>query len=67
MESGLIPLQSDRPSDVFDGNLGLADLQSNRAEKMDRINVIRLDQQDLPVDLLGSLQPAGLMMLECSR
>ena len=29
--------------------------------------MIRLDRENLPVDLLGSLQPAGLMVLDRNR
>ncbi len=55
MEDGLGPLQFDRPSKVFDGDLMLAHLVRNHAEKMNRIGMIRLDREDLPVNLLGSL------------
>ena len=34
---------------------------------MDRIGMIRLDRENLPIDLLGSLQPAGLMVLDRNR
>ena len=34
---------------------------------MNRIGLIRLDRENLPVDLLGSLQPAGLMVLDRNR
>ena len=29
--------------------------------------MIRLDRENLPIDLLGSLQPAGLMVLDRNR
>ena len=45
----------------------LAHLVSNHAEKMERIGMIRLDRENLPVDLLGSLEPAGLMVLDRNR
>ena len=67
MEGSLIPFQPDRPSNVLDGNLVLARLVSNHAEKMPRIGMIRLDRENLPVNLLGGLQPAGLMMLDRNR
>ena len=67
MEGSRIPFQPDRPSNVFDGNLVLAHLVSNHAEKMERIGLIRLDCENLPIDLLGSLQPAGLMVLDRNR
>jgi hypothetical protein len=62
-----ISFQSYRPSNVLDGNFMLAYLVSNHAEKMNRIDVIRLDRQNLPIDLLGGLQPTGLMMLDRNR
>jgi hypothetical protein len=41
----------------------------DHAQIVVRLGVIRLDRQDLPVDLLGQLQPAGLVMLngDCPR
>ena len=42
-------------------------LVSNHAEKMERIGMIRLDRENLPIDLLGGLQPAGLMVLDRNR
>ena len=39
-------------------------LVGNHAEKMDRIDLIRLDFENLPVDLLGRLQPAGLVVAD---
>ena len=49
---------------VLDGNLVLAHLVSQHAQKMNRIGLIRLDREDLPVDVLGGLQTATLMVLE---
>ena len=42
-------------------------LVGNHAEKMQRIGMIRLDRENLPIDLLGRLQPAGLMVLDRNR
>ncbi len=67
MEGSRIAVQADRPFDVLDGNLVLAHLVSNHAEKMEGVGLIRLDGENLPVDLLGSLQPAGLMVLDRNR
>ena len=67
MEGSRIPFQPDRPSNVLDGDLVLAHLVGNHAEKMERIGMIRLDRENLPVDLLGSLQPTGLMVLDRNR
>jgi hypothetical protein len=62
-----IPVQLDRPSNVLDGHLVLADLVGNHAEKMNRVGLIRLGLQNLPIDPLGSLQPAGLMVPDRNR
>ena len=67
MEGSRIPFQPDRPSNVLDGNLVLAHLVSNHAEKMNRIGLIRFSLENLPIDLLGSLQPTGLMVLDRNR
>jgi hypothetical protein len=67
VELGLIPLQTDRPSDILDGNLVLANLVGNHTEKMPRIGMLRLGLQDPPIDLLGGLQPAGLVVLNRDR
>ena len=42
VEGSHIPFQPDRPSDVLDGDLVLAHLVGNHAEKMPRIGMIRL-------------------------
>ena len=34
---------------------------------MPRIGLIRLDRENLPIDLLGRLQPAGSMVFDCNR
>jgi hypothetical protein len=52
---------------VLDGDLVLAHLVSNHAEKMDRIRMARFRLQNSPVDLLGGLQPTGLMVLDRNR
>ncbi len=67
VEGGRGPVQPDRPLDALDGGLVLARLRSNHAEKMERIGMIRLDRENLPIDLLGSLQPTALMVLDRNR
>ena len=67
MEGSHIPFQPDRPSNVLDGNLVLAPLGGNHAEKMNRVGLIRLSLENLPIDLLGGLQPTGLMVLDRNR
>ena len=39
----------------------------NQAEKMERVGLIRLDSENLPVDLLGGLQTAASMVLNRNR
>ena len=67
MKSGLDAIQPDGPLNGFDGDLMLAHLQSHHAEKMERVGLIRLDRENLPIDLLRSLQAARLMVLESNR
>ena len=67
MEVCHIRIQSDRPSQVFHGNPVLAHLGSDHAEKMEGIDMIRFDRENLPVDLLGNLQPTRLMVLDGNR
>ena len=67
MEGGRIPFQPDRPSNVFDGNRVLAHLVGEQAEKMNRIGMVRISLQNLPIDVLGNLQPTGLMVLDRNR
>ena len=67
VEGSRIPVQGNRPPNVFDGALVFTQLVGYHAEKMDHARVIRIDGENLPVDLLGGLQPSGLMMLDRSR
>ena len=64
MEGSLGPLQPDRPCNVLDGNLVLAHLAGDDSKQMQCIGMIRLDRQDPPIDLLGQVQPAGLVVLK---
>ena len=41
MEVRRIPVQADRPLDVLDGDLMLAHLVGNHAEKMKRVRMVR--------------------------
>jgi len=49
------------------GQLVLARLVSNHAEEVNRIGMIRLDREDLPVDRLGSLHSPALVVLDRNR
>jgi hypothetical protein len=62
-----ISSQPDRSSNVLDGRFMLARLVSYQPEKVDRIGVIRISLKNPPVDLLGSLRPAGAMVLDRNR
>ena len=60
-------IRRDCPCHVLDSNLRLAKLLSHPAEMTKRIGLMRLDRENLPIDLLGSLQAARLMVLESDR
>ena len=59
-----IPLHADCPLDDFDGSLGLTGLKGNYAQKMERVGLVRLGGENLPIDLFGSLQSAALLVLD---
>ncbi len=67
MEVDGVPAHADRPSNVLDGKLVFARLESNHAQKVQGIGMIRLDRENLPIELLGSLQPTALMVLHRNR
>ena len=67
MKGGRIALQPDRTANVLDGNLVPPHLMGNYAQKMNCIDLIRLDREDLSIRLLGGLQAARLMMLDRDR
>ena len=67
MEDRHVPVQADCPSDALDGHLVLPDLVRNHTQKMQRVGLIGLDGEDLPVDLLGSLQLPSLVVLDRHR
>ena len=51
---------------IFDGNVGLPVCAAQRPADA-HIGLLRLDGEDLPVDLLGDLQMPRLMVGECHR
>ena len=67
MECSLGPVQPDRPPNIFDGDRVFANLVGDDPQQMQGIGMTRLDGQNLPVDLLSSLQTSGLMMLDGTR
>ncbi len=67
VEEGHVPFQGDCPFDVCDGYLVFPHLVSNQAEEMRRVGMIRLDCENLPVELLGRMQPTALMVLDRHR
>ena len=64
MEGRRGPVQSDGTSYALHGRLVLARLMGDHAQKMHRIGLIRIEREDLPINLLGRLQPARLMVLD---
>ena len=60
-------MEPDSPSNVFDGNLVPARLVSDHAQQMERVGMIRRDGKNLLINLLGRLQPSGLMVSDRRR
>jgi hypothetical protein len=56
-----------QPSLLCQGYTEAVKLVGDEAKPMPRICMLRLDREDLPTDLLGSLQPTGLMVLDRNR
>ena len=52
----------DSPSDVLNGDLAPAHLEGDKSEPVPRIGMIRLGGENLPINLLGHLQLAGLVI-----
>ena len=52
---------------MLDGHLVLARLIGHHPEKMNCVSLVRIDGENLPVELLGGLSTAGLMMLDGDR
>ena len=50
-------------ADALDGEGERSDLAGNDAEQVPGVGVLGIGLEDLPVDVLGLLQAAGLMML----
>jgi hypothetical protein len=67
MEERGISVDTDRASNIFNGNLVLSPSGSDHAEKMERIGLIRLDRKDLPIDVLGSMEATVSIVLDCNR
>ena len=67
MKDGHISFHPDRPSNMLDGKIVIAGLGGDHAEKMQRVGMTRLRLENLPIDLLGGLQPTGLMVLDRNR
>ena len=54
---------ANRPFDVLDGPLIVAPLGRQESEEVKRVGLPRVGLEDLPVDLLRLLQPAGTVVL----
>ena len=63
----IVRLQFQGPAVAGDGFVALARLVGEQAKQMDGIGLIRFQLQDSPIDLLGGLQPATLMMPDRNR
>ncbi len=55
MEESHAALHPDRPFNVLCGVLILARLAGDHAQKMKGVGMMRLDREDLPIDVLGGL------------
>ena len=67
MRLGIVRLQFQCPAAAGDRFIQSARLVRNHAQKMDRIDLIRLHHEDLPVETFGSLQTAGLVVFDGDR
>ena len=67
MEDRLGSAQANRPSNVLDGDLGFARLMCDDSKQMPCVRLIRLDSENVPVDLLRQLQPPSFMVLDRNR
>ena len=57
-------VQFNRSANEFDGDLVLARLGGPAGQQMDSFGMIRIELENLPIDLLGCRQIAGSMMLD---
>src|SRR5262249_45170373 len=67
MEDRLVAPDPDRASYVIHGHLVMARLVSQQTQKINRIGMIRLVAEDLPIDPLGLLGPTVLMVSDRDR
>jgi hypothetical protein len=63
----IVRLQYQCPAVAGDRFVQLTHLVGDHAEKMERIDIIWFGLQNLPIDLLGSLEPTALMVLDRNR
>ena len=62
MKGSGVSLQPDRLLDVFDRHLMLTRLMRHHTQKVNRVGLLRIDGKNLPVDLLGRLPAACLVV-----
>ena len=67
MKDGRTAVEPDRPADILDGHLVAAQLVGDQAQKVQRIGLIGLPGQNLPVHLLRLGQATGLVKLHGKR
>ena len=58
VEDRRIGIQLDGPADVLDGSLILIDLRGDDAQQVPGVGILRLDLEDLAVDMFGLLELA---------
>ena len=57
----------DGPANVIHGNRGLASLEGDHPQQMQRVGVCRLPREDPPIDLPGHVEPPGPVVLHRNR
>ena len=67
MEDWLVAPDPNRALYVIHGHLGIARLMSQQTQKINRMSMIRLVAEDLPIDPLGLLEPTVLMVSDRDR
>ena len=62
-----LPFKAIARANALDGGRAIAHLMREHAEKMRRVGMARVGLENPPINLLGGLQPAGLMVLDRNR
>jgi hypothetical protein len=67
VEDPLSSFQPNCPLNELDGHVGLAYLESNHPQKMNRVGLIRFARKNLTANLFGIVQTPSLMALGGNR